>query len=340
MILSNNTSFLGDYNSKSSSSTKFTSFFTKNAWKLQNKSITTSPSPTSPFTTNLLPPSRQDHFVLEPSLQIFIKTTVEETYGFHLHPLFSENCKIVWENAPSPLLTTTAFYINMYSENYLDLLSWLGQRKVIALILCPVWEKRAFFHVLSQKATHRFIFPIGEDIATKKINNFQWPLTAFIWDSRYSERPANINNITVPPRSQRDPIPHPPRDYLPLQSDDFLRARPKQHISAKWFVKWGTDLPPRLLRDVLDGLVRGFSTRYRGGGDFLRDYSSKLNDKEEKKAVETARDGEERMRSRPSLRKFSPFLSTSGSTTEHSGSFSTSPSRHYRALTPSHRGTT
>jgi len=73
LTLSNNTSFVGDYDSKSSSSTKFTSFFTKNAWKLQNKSITTSPSPTSPFTTNLLPPSRQDHFVLEPSLQILSK---------------------------------------------------------------------------------------------------------------------------------------------------------------------------------------------------------------------------------------------------------------------------
>ena len=248
--------------------------------KLQNKSITTSPSPTSPFTTNLLPPSRQGHFVLDPSLQTFIKTT-HSRRDLRFPPPSSIFRELQDSMGKCLFSATTAFYINMYSENYLDLLSWLGQRKVIALIRCPVWEKRAFFHVLSQ-SDPSFYFPLGEDIATKKINNFQWPLTAFIWDSRYSERPANINNITVPPRSQRDPIPHPPRDYLPLQSDDFLRARPKQHISAKWIVKWGTDLPHRLLRDVLDGLVRGFSTRYRGGGDFLRDYSSKLNDKEEK----------------------------------------------------------
>lgn len=43
-----------------------------------------------------------------------------------------------------------------------------------------------------------------------------------------------------------------------------------------------------MLKDVLLGLKQGFPTNYRGGGEFLRDYSSELGEEEEKKAIEKA----------------------------------------------------
>src|SRR4051812_12839110 len=78
---------------------------------------------------------------------------------------------------------------------------------------------------------------------------------------------------------------------LPRQSCDFLETRPKQHISIPWFLKWGKHcLPPKLLLDVVTGLKLGFRTRYRGKGEFVRDYSNTMKPEEEKKATEKARE--------------------------------------------------
>src|SRR4051794_21856657 len=74
-----------------------------------------------------------------------------------------------------------------------------------------------------------------------------------------------------------------------MQNCDFLKTRPKQHISIPWFLKWGPRcLPARLLSDVVIGLKFGFRTRYRGKGDFVRDYSNKMKPEEGQKAKEKA----------------------------------------------------
>src|SRR5690606_22050284 len=102
---------------------------------------------------------------------------------------------------------------------------------------------------------------------------------AFFMDSRYEKRAAEkLVVIKVPDLKEcRARTPAPPRQVLPMQSCEFLKSRPMQHISIPWFLRWGPRcLPAKLLSDVVIGLKFGFRTRYRGKGDFVRNYSSKM----------------------------------------------------------------
>src|SRR5690242_103049 len=77
-----------------------------------------------------------------------------------------------------------------------------------------------------------------------------------------------------------------------MQNDDFLKLRPKQHISIPWFLKWGpkAGLPQRLLLNLVRGLWKGFPTGYQGEGDIPRDYSNKMKPEENLKAIEKAKE--------------------------------------------------
>ena len=114
-------------------------------------------------------------------------------------------------------------------------------------------------------------------------------IEVFFIDTRYANRAKEkMIILKFPPieKLRATPLP-PPRQVLPTQNCDFLKMR--QHISVAWFLKWGPRcLPNKLLTDVITGLTKGFPTKYRGGGDFVRDYSNKMKDEEEKKATEKA----------------------------------------------------
>ena len=70
-----------------------------------------------------------------------------------------------------------------------------------------------------------------------------------------------------------------------------MRGKPPQHLNPHFFVKHGASLPPQLLADILRGLTKGFPTRYRGGGDFMRNYTREPRGEEEKqKEKEKARE--------------------------------------------------
>ncbi len=78
----------------------------------------------------------------------------------------------------------------------------------------------------------------------------------------------------------------PPRQKLPIC--DLSLPVIKTHLHVGWFLKWGQGLPVNMLSVVTKGIVFGFPTYYKGGGLFLRDYSSTLPPEDEKRAVEKA----------------------------------------------------
>jgi len=149
---------------------------------------------------------------------------------------------------------------------------------------------------LERDASHKLVLPLDDGLFSDRkgapCTKPKERIEAFFLDGRYTERATEkIIELKTPTLDRIKTSPPPPRQIIPMQRSDFLKSRPKQHISVPWFLKWGPKcLPPKLLQDVVVGLTKGFPTKYRGGGDFLRDYSNQMKPEEEKKATEKAKE--------------------------------------------------
>jgi len=147
-------------------------------------------------------------------------------------------------------------------------MTFLHLAKLVYLIVVPEWATHHWHTLLRERASHRFIFPVGDEVISSPAN--YWPLCAYTVDTRYTKRATNLITVYLPQGDHKTRVFFPPRQLLPLQDSTFISARPRPHLNAQWFLKWGTDLPPKLLSDVVTGIKVGFPTQYRGGGRRLR----------------------------------------------------------------------
>ena len=189
-----------------------------------------------------------------------------------------------------------AVYVDTDWTQLNRVLQWLNKAKVLALIIVPDWRKHVWFMSLQEKASHHLSLPVGEGLFVDKKGGESPPppckMHAFFYDPRYKRATDRIIDIKLPSLEKiKATPPPPPREILPLQKSDFLKLRPKQHISVEWFMKWGPKcLPHTLFHTTVTGLVKGFPTRYQGGGELLRNYSNKMKPEDEKKATEKAKE--------------------------------------------------
>ena len=230
----------------------------------------------------------------------------EETYGFFLtRDVFADKKRSLLKLNGFPNAAAkadSAIYVDTKWSQIDNVIKWLKSAKVVAMIIVPDWKHHTWFKFLEEKASHRMLLPLGTGLWVDKEGKEvpHLPFTRFycyFYDSRYEDRATNrITKITLPPLDKMlTAAPPPPRQVIPLQKSDFLKLRPKQHISVQWFMKWGPKcLQPKLFRETLSGLIRGFPTRYRGGGELVRNYANKMKPEEEKKATEKARETVER----------------------------------------------
>lgn len=235
-------------------------------------------------------------YILDVKIFECIQSLFEEAYGLFLQrDVFAEE-----ENKKLPIfgvprdgkLKEKAVFVNTDFSQLSDTLIWLKREKVVSLLVVPVWENHLWYQFLVKNATHKFVFPLGTPLfqsqRTGRVLPERWRCAAFVLDTRFAIRPADLITIYLPSLDKISTMLHPPRQILPQQAGSFLSHRPKNHFNIEWFLRWGKGLPEKLLSDVLLGLYQGFPTHYRGGGEFLRDYSSSLEEEEEKKAIEKA----------------------------------------------------
>lgn len=176
-------------------------------------------------------------------------------------------------------------YINSPPSWMDNIIKWIKAAKVVSLIVTPIWPNHLWHNYLMMNATHRFICTVG---AAYTGHVWGVGVQAFIIDTRFDSRATDMITISTPDIDILKKIIYTPHQCLSMQSTDFLKARPKAHLSVAWFLKWGKGIHPPLFRVVLTGMHVGFRTHYRGGGEILRNYASQLSDLDEKKAIETA----------------------------------------------------
>lgn len=179
-----------------------------------------------------------------------------------------------------------AVYVNCLPSMIYNIIQWLTTEKVVSLIIVPVWSEHLWYKYLMKNATHRFIVSIDNDVSPN--GQLASGMHAFILDTRYLSRATDIITVSVPSIVEMTKVRYCPHQILGMQSAEFLKARPKAHLSVAWFLKWGKTVPPPLLKIVLVGTHVGFRTHYRGGGEILRNYASELKEVEEEKAIQTA----------------------------------------------------
>src|SRR5690242_11173814 len=84
---------------------------------------------------------------------------------------------------------------------------------------------------------------------------YNWtPINCYFMDNRFLDRPNDrLSIIATPPLDiiRARPAP-PPRQILQWSSSSFMDRRPKQHLSADWFRKWGRLCLPKLA-DIIEG---------------------------------------------------------------------------------------
>lgn len=164
-----------------------------------------------------------------------------------------------------------------------DICLFLKKVKTIAIFVVPDWITHDWHRHLMEVATHRFILPLGSV-------SVEWfaggSSSCFIWDTRYETRASSLISTKLPSIDILSCKLWPPRQKL--STCDFSLPTMKTHLHVGWYLKWGKELPGDMLAVVTKGIVFGFPTYYRGGGQILRDYSSILPEDDEKRAVEKA----------------------------------------------------
>ena len=81
-------------------------------------------------------------------------------------------------------------------------------------------------------------------------------------DTRYEKRECELQEMKIDEKERESP---PPRERLRMQQGTFLSARPKNHLSTAWLLKWGKTekIPSPLLRRTLIDVQHGVATDYR-----------------------------------------------------------------------------
>ena len=176
-----------------------------------------------------------------------------------------------------------------------DTILYLREIKALALVVVPKWENHTWYTHLLEKASHRLSFALGDELWTlcgDRDPNIKH--NAFFVDTRLKKRAHIMQEIKINPKQKERE--RPPREILKLQPGDFLSKRPRNHLNLAWFLKWGKseDIPAPLFARTIIEIEKGVDTDYPGGGDFLRNYASRLTLEEENKAVETAKEAVEK----------------------------------------------
>ena len=177
-------------------------------------------------------------------------------------------------------------YINCDFADLQYIIDSIWSIPVIFVIIAPDWHSHCWYWQLQTRATHRLILPLGGFEIAEGDSNLSGTISAFFLDCRYTQRAGDLVTFPLP----LSPTHAVPRQSLSPQSGAFLATRPTPHINVGWFLQWGKSLPKLLFSDLLFGIQKGFPTRYLGGGQIFRDYSSELKGEDEKKAIEKAQE--------------------------------------------------
>ncbi len=164
-----------------------------------------------------------------------------------------------------------------------EVITFVKLQKAIAVFVVPDWSTHDWHRQLAENATHRFVLPVGS------VRDDWFPTgssSAFVWDARYDNRVTALISLKIPPVDVLSCKSWPPRQIL--STYDFTPPPVKRRLNVAWFLQWGRGLPDKMLSTVTQGIIFGFPTHYRGGGKFLRDYSSTLPPDDEKRAVDKA----------------------------------------------------
>ncbi len=189
----------------------------------------------------------------------------------------------------SRLVQDECYFILWEPQQLDEVFSIITRSSIVVLIIVPDWSNHTWHKTLMAKATHRFVLPIG---AVTPAWSDQSSTSAFILDTRYSNRASDLITVRVPEIDKLSLKSWPPRQRLnifPLN----LKAI-KSHLKLEWFIRWGEGLPKQMWLIVLRGIKDGVPTYYRGRGDILRNYSAGLLPIEEAKAIEKAKESVEK----------------------------------------------
>ena len=179
------------------------------------------------------------------------------------------------------------FVYNNWSA-YDKIVPWVASLKIIMVIVAPMWEQHGWFSQIMERCTHIWVLPQSNGVffstgrpGCGKIGIAPWPtFIAFVDFRSPSTLVPCVNSFPELPECERlvqtlKPLKRlQPKDVVSLEL-----CKPKSPFNMAFLRKVSKDIVPEMMRqEVLDGMENGFTSRYRGGGYFQRDFSAELSD--------------------------------------------------------------
>ncbi len=179
-------------------------------------------------------------------------------------------------------------------EMLTEVIDFVKKQRVLAVFIVPDWTNHDWHRDLMERATHRFILPVGS------IRNDWFPegsSSAFILDARYNDRATALISVKIPPIDALSCKSWPPRQIL--SNYDFSPPPVKRNMNVGWFLRWGQGLPVEHAVNCHTRSALWFSHLLQGGGKILRDYSSPYLRTTKKSCGQSGRECEEWLGSGP-----------------------------------------
>lgn len=190
-----------------------------------------------------------------------------------------------------------ALFVYANWKDYDSIIQWLMEVQLRCVIIAPMWEQYEWYSLLLRFSSHLWFLPSGPSVMSSvsqrisgSTGSSPWRVFAAIADFRCSGPAAPIVIQQLPDLEACGKLVKTAKPLVRLSTTDVLSREeclPKSPFNVKFLRKASDGIVPDSLRKhVLDSMVNGFTSHYRGGSHFLRDFSSRLKDNEVKLAME------------------------------------------------------
>lgn len=137
-----------------------------------------------------------NRYMLHPILRRYLQSHFEEIFGASLTcDLFSNSDTSSSCCCLSRLIKGNCYLILADPQDFSEVFLLLVRSSIIALLIVPDWFTHSWHKTLVAKASHRFVLPVG---AVQPEWSDTKSTSAYLWDTRYSSRAADLVTLRVP----------------------------------------------------------------------------------------------------------------------------------------------
>lgn len=192
-------------------------------------------------------------------------------------------------------LSSSILYCNGDFSDYSNVINFLRDNKVVAMIVAPLWDGTGWFGEMLRFTTHMWeiqrekdTFLPASQCHLKGINVPPWRVAIFVADFRSPPVTSDLLPLVrgaIPTIIECSKIRANQWKCQPKFKGKVTAVKSSFNLSFLSLVSEGI-VDERIREIVLNGIAHGFRSGYRGGSSFFRDYSKRLpqSEAEEMKA--------------------------------------------------------